>query len=202
MPPPAVLPGPDDGSAAGSGEPLALPAADWLRNLLTISGPAAEVARFRAAARGTNCAPWHLDLEAEEARLFAPMASAGAEARLLARELCQAVAARHDRVLAGWAGPGACPLDLHRLLPVPPHILQLGCGDPAARRWLWRHWGTTQPLHRVRVLERQRDRRLRRAARVTVEFLSADWTPWQAIRRLRRGWPALLFDIRPDYGDG
>jgi hypothetical protein len=32
------------------------------------------VARFRAAARGTNAAPWSLDLNAEEARLFAPMA--------------------------------------------------------------------------------------------------------------------------------
>jgi site-specific recombinase XerD len=50
---------------------------DWLLNRLTVSGPAAEVARFRAAARGTSAVPWSLDLDQEEARLLAPMASAG-----------------------------------------------------------------------------------------------------------------------------
>ena len=158
------------------------------------------VARFRSAAQGTNVAPWHLELDEEEARLFAPMASGGAEARTLARELREIISARHDRVLAGWAGPGACPLDLHRLIPIPSAILQLGEHDPAAQRWLWAHWGTMRPLHQVRVMEGQGDRRLRRTARVTIKFLSADWTPWPAIRRLRRDWPELIFDIRPDYG--
>ena len=40
---------------------------DWLRNILTVSRPAAEVTRFRAAARGTGAVPWALDLAAEEA---------------------------------------------------------------------------------------------------------------------------------------
>ena len=120
---------------------------------------------------------------------------------MLARELREAMAAQHDRVLASWAGPGGCPFDLHRLVPIPPHVLQHGQGDPAALRWLWAHWGTTKPLRQVRVLDNE-DRRLRRAARVTYSFLSADWTPWQAIRCLRRNWPTLVFDIRPDYRDG
>ena len=182
--------------------PLALPDPDWLRNRLTVSGPAGDMARFRAAAQGTNAAPWHLDLDDEEARLFAPMAAAGADARALARELREVIAARHDRVLAGWAGPGACPLDLHRLVPIPSAILRLGEHDPAAQRWLWAHWGTTRPLHQVRMLDGQTDKRLRRSARMVFAFLSADWTPWQAIRRLRREWPTLVFDIRPEYGGG
>ena len=33
-------------------------------------------------------------------------------------------------------------------------------------------------------------------------FWSADWTPWPAIARLRRDWPALRFDIRPFYDAG
>ena len=160
------------------------------------------MARFRAAAQGTNAAPWHLDLDWEEARLFAPMAAGGTEARVLARELREAIAARHNRLLAGWAGPGTCPLDLHRLVPIPGAVLQRGEHDPAARRWLWAHWGTTQPLRQVRVLDGQGDKRLRRSARVTYAFLSADWTPWQAIRRLRRNWPELVFDVRPDYSGG
>ena len=61
-----------------------------------------------------------------------------------------------------------------------------------ARQWLWRHWGTTQKLCQVQVLEENGDRRLRRSARVIYEFLSADWTPWQAILRLRRDWPTLF----------
>ncbi len=192
----------DIGAAPGRGEPLAPRETDWLANRLTVSGPAGEVARFLAAARGTNAAPWHFDLDEEEARLFAPMASGGPEARALARELREVIAARHDRVLAGWAGPGSCPLDLHRLVPIPGSVLRLGEHDPAARRWLWAHWGTTRPLHQVRVLEGETDRRLRRAARVTMDFLSADWTPWQAIRHLRRDWPKLVLDVRPCYGDG
>jgi len=194
-------PAPED-RASGTGAPLALPDPDWLLNRLTISGPVGEVARFRSAAQGTNAAPWHLDLDEEEARLFAPMATGGAEARALARELREVIAARHDRVLAHWAGPGTCPLDLYRLIPAPAHILQSGEHDPAARRWLWEHWGTTRPLHQVRVLDGHGDGRLKRAARVTIEFLSADWTPWQAIRQLRRTWPELVFDVRPDYGSG
>ena len=192
----------DVGEAPGTGEPLALPDPDWLANRLAISGPAAIMARFRAAARGTNAAPWHLDLDEEETRLFAPMAAGGAEARILAQELREVVAARHDRVLAGWAGPGTCPLDLHRLIPIPPAILRLGEHDKAARRWLWAHWGTVRPLHQVRVVPGQQDRRLKRTARLELAFLSADWTPWQAIRRLRRDWPELIFDIRPDYVSG
>lgn len=64
--------------------PLALAHTDWLRNLLTVSGPAAEVRRFHAAARGTNAIPWHLDLDYEENRLLAPMATLVA-----ALELCR-----------------------------------------------------------------------------------------------------------------
>ena len=126
---------------------------DWLRTSLTVSGPAAAVARFRDAARGTGAVPWHLDLDHEEARLLAPMAAAGIEARLLARELRAIIAARHARILTHWPQPGRCPLDLNRLIPVPGAILQRGEDSPAARAWLWRHWGTTQPLRQVRIID-------------------------------------------------
>ena len=175
---------------------------DWVRHLLTISGPAAEVARFRAAAQGTGAVPWHLDLDAEEARLLAPMASEGAEARALARELRDVIAARHDRVLANWARPGPCPLDLHRLIPLPGAVLALGEDAPAAQDWLRTHWGTPEPLRHARVVEENADQRLRRSGRIVIEFWSADWTPWQAILRLRRDWPHLVFAIQPRYDDG
>jgi hypothetical protein len=159
------------------------------------------VARFRAAAGGTGAVPWQLDLDHEEARLLAPMAGQGPEAHAQARELREVVAARHERVLARWHEAGGCPLDLHRLIPIPDAILQLGEDAPAARHWLWAHWGTILPLRQVRVLEDNTDRRLRRSARVVYEFLSADWTPWQAILRLRHNWPMLVLVAAPRYGE-
>lgn len=129
------------------------------------------------------------------------MAGQGPEARALARELREVIAARHHRVLARWHEAGGCPLDLYRLIPIPDGILALGEDAPAARHWLWTHWGTTQKLRQVRVLDDQPDRRLRRAARIAYEFLSADWTPWQALLRLRRDWPQLVLAVDPRYGE-
>ncbi len=174
---------------------------DCLLNVLTVSGPAGEVARFREAAWGTGGIPWHLDLDHEEARLFAPMASGGPEARMLARQLREIIATRHDRLMARWREPGGCPFDLHRLVPIPDAILQLGEDDPQAQSWLRAHWGTTQ-LRGVRIREEGADRRLRRKAEIVYEFRSADWTPWQTILRLRRDWPKLVLTIRPIYDDG
>ena len=182
-------------------DPLAPVYTDWLRHRLTVSGPAAEVARFRAAARGTGGIPWHLDLDYEEARLLAPMAGQGRVARALARELREVIAARHDQVLARWHEAGGCPLDLHRLIPIPDAILARGEDAPAARHWLWANWGTTYPLRQVRLLQENADRWLRRSARLVYEFLSADWTPWQAIVRLRQDWPAMVFAVDPRYGE-
>jgi hypothetical protein len=175
-------------------------APDWLLNLLTVSGPAGEVARFRTAAQGTGGMPWHLDLNHEEARLFAPMAAAGVEARMLARQIREIQAARHDRLLARWAERGGCPFDLHRLIPIPDHILQLGEDDPASTAWLMAHWGTTR-LRAVRIREEGADRRLRRKAEIVYEFRSADWTPWKAILRLRRNWPKLVLIVQPRYDE-
>ena len=186
----------EDGGEINRGRP------EWLRNLLTVSGPAGDVSRFRQAARDTNGIPWPIDLEHEEMRLFAPMAGGGAEARMLARQLREIIAARHDRVLTRWSGPGLCPLDLHRLVPIPDHILQLGEEDPAAQDWLRSHWGTTQRLRAVRIREEGADRRLRRKAEIVYEFWSADWTPWQAILRLRRDWPQLALSVQPKYDNG
>jgi hypothetical protein len=183
--------------SADAAQPLAH--TDWLRNKLTVSGPAAEMTRFRRAARGTGGIPWHLDLDHEEARLLAPMAMLGPEARALARELRAVIAARHDRLLARWHETGTCPLDLHRLVPIPEEILQRGEDAPTACAWLWANWGTTQPLRHVRLVEENGDRRLRRSARVVYEFYAADWTPWQAILRLRRDWPQLVLVVEPQY---
>ncbi len=174
----------------------------WLAQALRVSGPAGDVEKFRAAAVGAAAIPWELDLDIEEERLLAPMATLGVGARILARELRDAVAAHHARVLAQVETGRVCPLDLHQLIPVPARVLRLGPDDPASLRWLQAHWGTSQALRHVRVLDGNVDRRRRRTAVVTYAFYSADWSPWQALLQLRAEWPSLVFELRPEYGDG
>jgi hypothetical protein len=204
---------PDALSLAGPGAPLAPADTDWLRNTLLVSGPAEQVAGFRDAAAGAGVIPWQRDLGRMEEdwflQLVAPADGARAislqGARILARRLRDAVAANQQRALVRMATDRSCPFDLQRLLPIPPGLLPLGPEDPAAQAWLWAHWGTTRALRQVREVPAPRDGRRRKMDQMAVEFWSADWSPWQALRRLRRAWPDLTLALRPDYagpGDG
>ncbi|BFL66170.1 hypothetical protein WDZ11_23030 (plasmid) [Roseomonas mucosa] len=182
---------------------------DWLRHTLAVTGPTAVVERFQAAAAGAGVVPWLLDLDRMEEDWFLALAAPPegeraislAGARILARRLRDAAHANHQRALARLDTDRRCPFDLQRLLPVPPAILRLGPEDPASRAWLWAHWGTTWALRHVRALPAELDGRRRRMAELRVEFWSADWSPWQALRRLRRDWLDLTLDLRPHYGD-
>ena len=187
--------------SAARGVLAATPHPDWLFHTLTVSGPTPRLQAFRTLAHGAAAIPWHIDLHAEEQRLVALMAAAGPAARIIARDLREAVAVHHDRALTQSARGKLCPLDLHRMVPVPATVLMRGPDDPASLRWLWEHWGTLQSLRHVRVTG-DTDRRLRRSSRVTFDFFAADWTPWRAIRRMHADWPDLVFDIRPHYDDG
>ena len=193
------------------GNEVAPAATDWLRNTLVVRGPAEAVAGFRDAAAGPGVIPWRLDLDRLEEDWFLPMAAplgglraiSLAGARILARRLRDATAARHARALERLArGERGCPFDLHRLQPVPPTILQLGPDDPASQAWLWTRWGTTRALRHVRALSARVDGRRKHTDEVVVEFWSADWSPWRAIARLRREWPKLTFELVPDYASG
>ncbi|PYD74868.1 transposase [Novacetimonas pomaceti] len=175
------------------------PAPDWIRTTLTVSGPVDAVARFRMAAQGPGIIPWQVDFDYEQARLLAPMAGKGAQAVTLARLLRQASERLHQIALQHQAaGCPACAFDLHRLVPVPGPILEAGADSRAAAAWLQAQWGTLLPLRRVEV-EAPRDQRVRRSARLVYHFWSAEWTPWQALERVRTDWPELVFDIRPHY---
>ena len=177
---------------------------DWLRHELEVSGHPAELAAFRTAAAGANIIPWELDLAAGEEGWFLlvvralPRNVSVAGARALAAQLRIAVDARHG-ALCAWVGRNrACLLDLHALVPVPHALLRLGPDDPASDAWLWRHWGTTEPLRHVREI-RARPGRRRGVARFRVEFFAADWTPWRALLAMRARWPSLCFEVWPDY---
>ncbi len=198
------------GLRAGA-DALRLPHTDWLRHELVITGAPSELAAFEAAAAGAGAIPWEypdLDLEEEDrvqALVQPPDGSRGLDiesARVLARELREAIFGHQLKIVATAAHSRACPLDLHKLLPVPYEILQLGPDHSASLAWRQTNWGTTRPLRRVQRLSDKSVTAKRKTAQLRLEFWSADWTPWAAFAAIRKAWPALGFDIRPDYDDG
>ena len=196
--------------ASAAAEILALPHPDWLYHHLRVTGEADMVAAFRAAAAGAGVIPWQQDLGPAAEDWFHLLAVPPAPqrrslslegARILAGQLRDAAEARQRLVAERAASSRACPLDLHRLLPVPARLLRLGPDQPETRAWLWQHWGTTQALRGVVTLPvpgRGQPHR-REPGLAWFGFWSADWTPWAAIRQLRRAWPALRIEIRPIY---
>ncbi len=218
--------------------PLRLPHTDWLYHRLTVSGPSGEVERFRHAAAGTGIIPWHLDLDGLEEdwflRLMSPPRELASPAARAERRRC--ARARPSAARGGRRPPrsgdrvgqpqsdrgglaGACPFDLHALVPVPDDILRLGPDDPGSLAWLWEHWGTTEPLRHVENATAQRvpgggnadqgsageSRRHGRhhetagGRKIVFTFWSADWTPWRALSHVAAAWSALSFDVRPHY---
>jgi len=168
---------------------LALPQPDLLLQVLTVSGPADDLARFRQAAAGPGLIPWSDDRPlAEDLVDHLVRADPGPGARAEAQGLV-------DRVL-GLCRPTVrmVPLDLHALVPVPAEILALGPADPRALAWLWTHWGTTQALRPAGPVAAPDA-----PTRWTLSVWTADWTPWRALARIRTDWPALSLTIRPVY---
>jgi hypothetical protein len=179
---------------------------DWLHHRLTLCAAPDDLAAFRAAARGAGIIPWTLDLDRLEEdwflRLVAPATPQAARlsavgARILAAQLREAVARRHAIAVSAVGVRQACPFDLHALVPVPDDILHHGPDDPRALAWLWEHWGTTTALRHVTDVTPEKDRL--GGGTMRVSFWSADWTPWRALVRLAEQWPAVRFDLRPDY---
>jgi hypothetical protein len=178
---------------------------DWRFCVLTVIGGADMIGRLKQEAAGAAGIPWHYpDLQTLDderlARLVTPPdGSAGLDlydAKVLTRLLRGAVEAHHAQVLTAAKISHACPLSLHRLLPVPDHILRLGPDDPISRDWLRTQWGTEQALRQVRMRPTPPSRQRRRGARVGYDFWSADGPPIAAIDHLRPLWPDLVFDLR------
>ncbi len=189
--------------------PLRLPHTDWLFHRLVVTGPVANLAAFRAAASGTGTIPWRIDCDGLEEDWFhllvnpAHRALSLAGARVLASQLRDAVEHRHAVAIARVGHIRPCPLDLHALVPVPAAILQLGPDHSDALAWLWQHWGTTQALRHVApdTAPTRTSAPMLAAGEGSLQLnlWSADWTPWRAFERVRADWPALHFDVQPQY---
>ncbi len=117
-------------------------------------------------------------------------------ARILARQLRERVELQDMRAAEAAFTSGACPLDLHALVPVPARILGLGPSDPDAVRWLWENWGTTWALRGVEEITSVRKPGAQSAnGELRYRFWSADWTPWRALSSVKSRWPEMIFQI-------
>ena len=213
-------PNPGAQDTAGQRGPMGGGHTDWLHHRLTVTGPWPDVGHFRRAAAGSGVVPWHFDLDRMEEDWFHLLVAApdlqdrrpgsarlsASGARILAAQLRDAVARRHQAALARVGRSFACPLDLHALREVPLEVLRLGPDDPAARAWLWQRWGTTQALRHVTefppggVAGEDPQGAIAGQATMRLGFWSADWTPWRALAHAADRWPALRFEARPSYG--
>jgi hypothetical protein len=188
-------------------QPAAATAPNWLYHHLVISGSAAAVANFAAAARGAGVIPWRLDFTRIEEDVFNMAAAVPAErrqlniasCRLLARQFRDRVEAHHARALARIGRSQACPFDLHVLLPVPASVLALGPNDPAALAWLTTHWGTSDRLRQVHALAAPRPGRRLPAGHMVIGygFFTCGETPHAVLATLQPRWPELRFVLRP-----
>lgn len=187
---------------------MCLPTPDWLPHRLLVTGLAAPLAAFRAAAAGPGLIPWALRASELEEGWFGQLVAPPPDRRGISVEGAhilagQLVAAVQTLRVQTSGQHRLVPFDLHALVPVPPEVLQLGPDAAGAEAWLWEHWGTTWPLRSV-VEEAPRVAGQHRLpagqAAACYRFHSADWSPWRALAFLRARWPGLRFDLRPDYG--
>jgi hypothetical protein len=135
------------GGQTTGGTPLRLAHTDWLHHRLTVTGPAPELAAFQAAGAGAGVIPWQLDpdrLAEDFLHLLVALPPPHQRslslpgARILAGQLRDAVARRHDLAVTRVGRSRACPFDLQALVPVPETILRRGPDDPFSLGWLWR----------------------------------------------------------------
>ncbi|MFT8712789.1 hypothetical protein [Komagataeibacter rhaeticus] len=173
---------------------------------LLVHGPDAAMDAFGAEAAGPGLIPWPFDAERVEEDMFALAIGRNGPARgraglsvegcrILARQFRAAAEARHARLTLLPAG--ACPLDFHRLVPVPDAILALGATHPDARAWLQRHWGIAEAPRQVTYLPgRKAGRRLARGHRAMVfGFFTRGGNPMPVVRRAEEHYPRLVFGL-------
>jgi hypothetical protein len=169
------------------------------------------VAEFAVAASGAGVIPWRFDTASIEEDVFNLAASQPPHLRRLSIEGCRRLARQlRDRVEVRAAQgillsetSKACPFDLHRLLPVPPTILQLGPSAPESVAWLKKHWGVSERPRQVAVRpDAKPGRRLRKGeACLGLGFFAWAATPQTAIAKISASWPDLRFVVQARPAD-
>jgi hypothetical protein len=106
----------------------------------------------------------------------------------------------HERErVAAELDPHRQALDLNALFPIPKRVLRKGFVE-SGQEWMWRNWGVHWPIRKVKFAMEQRREGLSSVKPVAVfRFFSEEWSPGIALVRMRKRWPGLRFDMRPEY---
>jgi hypothetical protein len=166
---------------------------DWLYHRLYASGPAADLEAFSRQARGPGIVPFPVDFDRRQEDWTLWLVRTGMaprQARQTAGALRAGVCGISQETSVFFSAEAA-PFDLAAIVPIPAKIAYIDRDDPEAIDWMWKHWGTTWALRRVRPLVTPKG--------WAVEFWSADWTPWPALAAMRRRFPGLQFALKISY---
>ena len=185
---------------------------EYIWNRLDVSGPHERLYDFIGAASGPGFVDWRPEWYSVYEQIYFAVVKGGAPTREaaehLARNLRDIFWRRHEeeRVHAE-RDSHRVPLDLNALIPIPRRVLRKGFGE-AGQNWMWANWGVRWPIRRVTfAIERQRDRGVKGGGVkgggvepvAVFRFLSEDWSPWIALLRMRKRWPDLRFEMKPEY---
>jgi hypothetical protein len=177
---------------------------EFIFNRLEVWGPDQMLYDFIGAASGPGFIDWRPEWHGVYEQIYFGAASGGAPTREaaehLARKLRDILWRRHEDERARVdLDSHRVPLDLNALIPIPLRVLRKGFVE-AGQEWMWRNWGVRSPIRRVTfAVERLHRDGFKPVA--VFQFLSEDWSPWIALRRMRARWPELRFEMKAGYLD-
>ena len=175
---------------------------EFIFNRLEVWGPHELLHDFIGAASGPGFIDWRPEWHGVYEQIYFGAARGGAPTReaaeYLVRKLRDILWRRHEDERARVdLDSHRVPLDLNTLIPIPRHVLRKGFVE-AGQEWVWTNWGVRWPIRRVTfAIERLHRDGFKPVA--VFQFLSEDWSPWIALRRMRERWPELSFELVPSY---
>jgi hypothetical protein len=177
---------------------------EFIFNTLIVEGAREPLHEFLGAASGPGFIDWRPEWYGVYEHIYFNLMRAGMPTVQAADKLAQKF-----RDIAWWAherGRVASeldshrqPLDLNALFPIPKRVLRKGFAE-GGQEWMWANWGVRWPIRRVTfAMEQQRLGRTKFKPVAVFRFISEDWSPWIALKRMRERWPGLKFDLKVGY---
>lgn len=175
---------------------------EWVWNQLEVHGDMESFRDFLDTAAGPGLIEWHLEgysLYESIYYITRTQTSSHQQADRLAKTFRSNIERlASNQIREAETDPSRVPFDLNKIIPVPvDHLIK---GVTEATRWMMKNWGTPAPLRRVTFDMKSRTVADTFIPNIAVfRFLSADWSPWQAMLHCRQRWPGLTFDLTYEF---
>jgi len=186
--------------------PAASGGVEFIFNTLIVEGPREPLHEFLGAASGPGFIDWRPEWYGVYENIYFNLMRAGMPtvqaADKLAKKFRDIVWWAHERErVASELDSHRQPLDLNALFPIPKRVLRKGFAE-GGQEWMWANWGVRWPIRRVTfAMEQRRVARTKLKPVAVFRFISEDWSPWIALKRMRERWPGLSFVMKAAYLD-